>query len=194
MQLLLPVAHRGSSDQTFVPSVLTARTRSFRQGGRRNPMSAAEPDVALQHEHAANDQQRACGRLRVVLVDDNSEFAGRVAGVLGKDFEIVGTFDDGESLLRELPLLELPQTKPNAIILDVSMGELSGIEVARRLKQSKCGARIVFLSVHESSEFVSAAWAAGASGYVFKTHLGADLIPAIVLACSGNLFVSSKQG
>ena len=151
-------------------------------------MSAAEPVVALDCAHEDTYEQHACKRLRVVLVDDNVEIVAHVAGMLGKDFEIVGKFYDGESVLRELSRL-----KPNVIVLDISMGKLSGIEVAQRLRNSTCSAKIVFLSVHDSSEFVSAALAAGASGYVFKSRLGVDLIPAIVAACSGNLFVSSKQ-
>jgi len=151
-------------------------------------MSEAEPDATLECAHADTHGQHACGHPRVVLVDDSVEIVEHVAGMLGKDFEIVGKFYDGESVLRELSRL-----KPNVIVLDISMGKLSGIEVAQRLRHSTCSARIVFLSVHDSSEFVSAALAAGASGYVFKSRLGVDLIPAIVAVCSGNLFVSSKQ-
>jgi len=49
---------------------------------------------------------------------------------------------------------------------------------------------IVFLTVHQESDFVNAALASGGSAYVVKSHLANDLIPAIHAALSGELFIS----
>ena len=51
---------------------------------------------------------------------------------------------------------------------------------------------MVFLTVHHEPEFLEAAWTAGALGYVRKSHLASDLIPAIRSALSGRRFVSSS--
>jgi DNA-binding NarL/FixJ family response regulator len=54
-------------------------------------------------------------------------------------------------------------------------------------------ANIVFLTIHESPEFVEACLAEGALGFVVKSHMKADLIPAINAALSGRCFVSSAH-
>ena len=69
----------------------------------------------------------------------------------------------------------MPNLKPDMIILDISIGDLNGFEITRRLKANKCSSKIIFLTVHEEFEFVRAAFDAGALGYVFKSRLSSDL-------------------
>jgi DNA-binding NarL/FixJ family response regulator len=79
---------------------------------------------------------------------------------------------------------------PDLIILDISLGDLSGFEVARRLKKAGCPAKIIFLSLHQDMDFVGAAFGMGASGYVFKSRLSTDLENAIEVVLSGGHFSS----
>ena len=123
---------------------------------------------------------------RVLLADDNAAILEHVRAMLCSEFEVVGAFPEGESVLREYDRLQ-----PDVIILDISMGRLSGIEVARRLRDTGRQAKIVFLTVHEDQEFVSAALGAGGSAYVVKSRMGTDLIDAVRAALAGKLFVSS---
>ena len=92
---------------------------------------------------------------------------------------------DGESVLRDWTRL-----RPNVIVLDISMGDLNGIEVARRLRNSGFSSPIIFLTVHRDPDFVKAALDAGGSGYVVKSRMGKDLPLAIDAAFSGKRFVS----
>jgi DNA-binding NarL/FixJ family response regulator len=73
------------------------------------------------------------------------------------------------------------------------MGGLSGLEVAENLKALGSRVKIVFLTVYEDSEFVTSAFTAGASAYVFKSRIATDLIPAIDKARTGGMFVSSPR-
>ena len=76
---------------------------------------------------------------------------------------------------------------PDLIILDISLGDISGFEVARRLKRAGCAAKIIFLSLHEDMDFVGAAFGLGASGFVFKSRLSTDLENAIAaVSVEGN--------
>jgi len=77
---------------------------------------------------------------------------------------------------------------PDLIILDISLGDMSGFEVARRLKRAGCPAKIIFLSLHEDMDFVGAAFGLGASGFVFKSRLTTDLETAIAAVLSGGHF------
>jgi DNA-binding NarL/FixJ family response regulator len=80
--------------------------------------------------------------------------------------------------------------RPDVIVLDISIGKLSGIEVARHLRDSGCHSKIVFLTVHEDSDFLSAAMGVGGSAYVVKSRLNTDLISAIAAVLCGKVFVS----
>ena len=124
---------------------------------------------------------------RILMADDNPGFLCTVRGLLSNQFTITASVETGEAVLREVPLLN-----PDVILLDISMGDLDGLEVARRLRDMGCHAKIIMLSIHEALEFVRAALAAGASGYVFKSRVSSDLIPAIDASCMGKLFVSSQ--
>lgn len=124
-------------------------------------------------------------RPRVLLADDHNPILERVVSLLHPGFAVVGTVGDGESLVREARRL-----RPDVIVLDISMPILSGIEAAHELREAGSSARLVFLTVHGQAAFVRACFAEGGLGYVTKSRLGTDLIPAINDALSGRHFVS----
>jgi CheY-like chemotaxis protein len=121
----------------------------------------------------------------ILLADDNIPVLNYVRKILAKDFEVVGALHDGESVLRQWT-----RWRPSVIVLDISMGDPNGIEVARQLKSSGCNSQIIFLTIHKDPEFVRAALEAGGSGYVLKSTMGKDLRPAIDAVLSGKRFVS----
>ncbi len=127
--------------------------------------------------------------MTLVLADDNRAVLDHVCKILGKDqrFEVVATFTDGANVLQQYWIL-----KPDLVVLDISMGELSGIEIARQLRDAGCESKIVFLTVHEDFDFMNAAMGAGGSAYVVKSRLSTDLISAINAVLSDKLFVSSN--
>jgi DNA-binding NarL/FixJ family response regulator len=124
-------------------------------------------------------------RVRVLLADDHKDFLRTVRGELDPEFEIVGTAENGEAAVQAVGRLD-----PDVLVIDISMPVLDGLQAAARLRDAKCRARIVFLTIHEHSDYISAAFAAGASGYVAKRHLGTDLAPAIREVLQGRTFVS----
>jgi len=124
-------------------------------------------------------------RTSILLADDNRAVLNYVSKMLGKDYQVVGALHDGESVLHDWPRLH-----PDLIVLDISMGDSNGIEVARRLRNSGCDSQIIFLTIHRDPDFVKAAFAAGGSGYVLKSRMSKDLILAIEAALSGKQFIS----
>lgn len=82
---------------------------------------------------------------------------------------------------------------PDIIVADISMPGLDGIAASRRLREMGASATIVFLTIHASPEFVEACRAEGALGFVMKSQMKADLIPAINAALSGQCFISSTR-
>ncbi len=123
--------------------------------------------------------------MRILLADDHPQLLERVTALLRSSFDIVGIAHDGEELVEEALKLD-----PDVIVADITMPVLTGIEAAHRLHESGSRAKFVFLTVHTDDEFVRACMAEGALGYVVKSHMGADLIPAINAAFSGESYVS----
>ena len=94
--------------------------------------------------------------------------------MLDSGYRVVASFANGASVLNQIDRLN-----PDILLLDISLGDLSGFDVARCLRDRPSRARIIFLSIHEDAEFVTAGFDIGACGYVFKSRLVEDLQKAL---------------
>jgi DNA-binding NarL/FixJ family response regulator len=124
-------------------------------------------------------------RIRLVIADDHIAILEAVNRLLASDFDIIATANGGFNALEAITTLH-----PDCAVLDISMHDFSGIEVAKRLKAAGSGAKVVFLTVHEDPDFVDEALAVGATGYVVKSRMASDLRPALKRALAGGLFIS----
>jgi DNA-binding NarL/FixJ family response regulator len=132
-----------------------------------------------------NDRDRQPSQVRILLVDDNTAILNHVTTMLETDYQIVGTVRDENSVGTEVEKLE-----PDLIVLDISLGTRSGIEIAGHLREQGYAGEIVFLTVHEDPDFVSAAIGAGGRGYVIKSRMNVDLKLAVKSVLSHRIFVS----
>jgi len=123
----------------------------------------------------------------ILLSDDNSAVLDHVGKMLEKEkrYQVVAAISDGRVVVREYQRL-----RPDIIILDISMGDVSGIDVARDLRDAGCQAKIIFLTVHEDADFVKAGMGAGGSAFVVKSRLSQDLLSSIDAVLSNKFFVS----
>ena len=124
-------------------------------------------------------------RPRVLLADDHQGMLTLTADALAGEYLVVGSVSDGRALL-----VEAERLHPDVIVLDIAMPQLDGIEAARQLLHFDQPARLVFLTVHEDADYAHAALDAGGLGYVVKTRLASDLLPAIRAALADQTFVS----
>src|SRR5512133_2661167 len=115
--------------------------------------------------HQSERSRKGCGavELRIVVADDNGSLLHEINRLLRAEHHVVASVSNGRTLLQTATALS-----PDLIVTDISMPEMNGIEVARRLRQAGCSAKIIFLTVHTEPEIISAAFEAGATGYVFK--------------------------
>ena len=127
-------------------------------------------------------------RLRIVIADDHLRMLEKVTQLLGPEFDVVGTVSDGQALLSAVAELQ-----PDVVILDITMPGINGIEAARQLRQAGSPAKIIFLTIHEDPDFLAEALSTSALGYVVKSRLATDLIPAIHEALANRSFVSAFQ-
>ena len=124
--------------------------------------------------------------LRLLLADDNPEILETLTDMLQPAYQVAGALSDGASVLQQVPVLN-----PDLIILDISLGDITGLEVAKRLKKMGSTAKIIFLTVHENIDIVRAAFDLDAAGYIFKSRIGSDLIEAINTVRDGGRFSSA---
>jgi DNA-binding NarL/FixJ family response regulator len=125
-------------------------------------------------------------KIRLLVADDNPRVFEQLVTLLRGDFVVVAHAATG----REAIDAALRYT-PDAIVLDISMPGMSGLRAAEKLKERGCRFPVVFLTVHEDEEYVRAAQEAGGLGYVLKSRMASDLVPAIRAALDGRPFVSS---
>jgi PAS domain S-box-containing protein len=71
------------------------------------------------------------------------------------------------------------ELKPSAIVMDISMPVLDGLEATRRIREKLPNVEVVIVSQHDASQVVSEAQKAGARGFVLKSQMAADLVPAL---------------
>jgi DNA-binding NarL/FixJ family response regulator len=124
-------------------------------------------------------------RPKIIVADDHDAMLDTVLSLLRPDFDLVATVNNGRDLIREAHRLQ-----PDVIVLDITMPVLNGIDAAHKIHEAGLTTRLVFLTVHEQSSFVNACFDEGALGYVTKSRLRTDLIPAIRDAISGHHFIS----
>lgn len=127
-------------------------------------------------------------RPRILIGDDHAVVVEGLRRLLDRpEFELIGVADDGLALIKTA--LEL---QPDVIITDVTMPSLNGIDAAREIHKRNRRPKIIFFSMHQEIAYVTAALAAGGSGYVVKTAPLEDLVKGIRAVLDGSTYLSKK--
>jgi len=122
---------------------------------------------------------------RILLADDHTFLLQACQKMLEPDFEIPAVFTDGRALLKAAPAL-----KPDAIVLDIGMPLLNGLDAARELKIVIPQAKLIFLTMYPDPDLAREAISAGASAYLLKTSAASELAKAIREALKGRVYVT----
>jgi DNA-binding NarL/FixJ family response regulator len=127
-------------------------------------------------------------RPSVLVAEDNAEMRQTISALIESHFHLVGTVTDGQQAIESAIRLN-----PDVVLLDIAMPVLNGIQVASRLRNSCCAAKLIIVTVHYGSEYIEAAYSLGVLGYVLKQYIWNDLIPAIEAALQGQRFTSKLE-
>jgi len=129
--------------------------------------------------------------IRVLIVDDYAPWRRFIATSLASKQEIALVDEAKDGLTGIQKAMEL---QPDLVVLDMSLPDLSGIEIARKIRESVPKAKILFLTENSSQDIVRKALSTGAEGYVVKSRAARDLIPAVENLLLGKTFISSSVG
>ena len=102
-------------------------------------------------------------RPRVLIADDEPGMRQLLKGFLSEDYDVVGTATNGQTLLTAAMHLH-----PDIVISDIEMPDMDGIQAARQLKSLIPKVKVLFLTSYSDLEHISAAFSAGAAGYLIK--------------------------
>ncbi|HEV7366066.1 MAG TPA: response regulator transcription factor [Gemmatimonadales bacterium] len=124
--------------------------------------------------------------IRVLLADDHMIVRTGIRHVLESEpgFEVVGEAANGAEALSLAAKLH-----PDVVVLDISMPDVSGLELAARLSDTG-GTRVLILSMHNNPEYVLESVRAGAHGYLLKDTAATELRTAIRAVCQGESYFS----
>jgi DNA-binding NarL/FixJ family response regulator len=113
---------------------------------------------------------------RVVLADDHDVVRQGLKRLLDRvpEIEVVGEARDGVQALQSVEDLQ-----PDVLLLDIEMPRMDGIEVARRLQESKIQVRILILSAYDDHEYIRALLEIGVSGYLVKGDAPNKIVEAV---------------
>jgi DNA-binding NarL/FixJ family response regulator len=122
-------------------------------------------------------------RPRVLVADDHPQLRDRVVSLLADQFTVVGTVSNGRELIDAEATL-----RPDVVVVDISMPGMSGLEATGRMRRRGSQVAVVYLTAHHEDDLLEAAWQAGALGFVTKTAIVRDLVPAVRAALEGRRF------
>jgi DNA-binding NarL/FixJ family response regulator len=129
--------------------------------------------------------------IRVLIVDDHAVVRAGLRLLLDAedDIETVGEAGDAREAI-----FETRSTKPDVVLMDVVLGDKSGIDVTPELIHEQPQARVLVLSMQDDPRYVREAFAAGAHGYVLKEAADTELVTAVREVAGGGSYVHPALG
>jgi DNA-binding NarL/FixJ family response regulator len=119
--------------------------------------------------------------LRCLIVDDNASFLEAATTLLEREgMTVVGIASTTADALRQTQLL-----RPDVVLVDISLGPESGLDLARRLAESEVAATVILTSTHSAADFADLIAATPAAGFVPKSELSAGVIRRLASAPRG---------
>jgi two-component system, NarL family, response regulator NreC len=128
-------------------------------------------------------------RIRVLIADDHAILRAGLRMLINAqpDMTVLAEAQDGRDAIRKAQ-----EASPDVVILDITMPNLGGLNAISEIVKISNTIRVLLLSMHEEPAYVRTALTAGASGYVLKKSVDADLLSAIRAVHKGGTYVDSE--
>jgi DNA-binding NarL/FixJ family response regulator len=125
-------------------------------------------------------------KIRVILADDHSVVRRGLKAVLGtaKDIEVIGEAKNGHEAIA---LAE--RFKPDVIVMDLDMDEMSGADALKEIVAKGLPTRVLVLTMHSEEEYLVPLLESGAAGYLVKSVADRELVDAVRAVAHGDMYV-----
>jgi DNA-binding NarL/FixJ family response regulator len=126
---------------------------------------------------------------RIILADDHYLIRNGIKTMIAQEpgIEVIAEAADGQELMEILK-----EHRPDMVILDISMPQISGIEALKQIHELYPEIRVLILTMHDNAQYCSHAFSAGAHGYLLKDDSATELLPAILQVRRGEDYVSPR--
>ena len=124
-------------------------------------------------------------RPRVILADDHTLVVDALKKLIEPEFEVVGTFADGLTLVEEAP-----QLNPTAIVVDVSMPLMNGLIAGQELKKKLPLVKLIYVTMSQDADLAGEAFRLGASAFLLKHSTGSELLQALREVVRGGYYIT----
>ena len=127
--------------------------------------------------------------IKVLVADDHKMFVDGIASILRneEDIQVVGKCFDGAGVFKEIE-----EKDPDVVLLDISLPEMNGIDICKRLTATHPRVRVLAVSMHNDASFISEILRNGAMGYILKNTGKAELVTAIKNVYAGKSYFSKE--
>jgi len=132
-------------------------------------------------------QNEAMKIIRILLVDDHAVVRSGIQTIMAneKDIEITGEAETGKQALALIKT-----AKPDVVVMDIGLSDMSGIEATKKITERYPGVKVVALTIHEDEEYFFKMLEVGASGYVSKRAAPEELVMAIRAAAINEIYIN----
>jgi DNA-binding NarL/FixJ family response regulator len=128
-------------------------------------------------------------KLKIVIIDDHPLFREGIKTIISRDgrFEVIDEAGNGREGLEKVIGL-----KPDVAVVDISLPDTTGLEVARKIRLQSPDTRVMILSMHSKIDYIVEAFQAGATGYVVKESATERLGQALGSVSAGEYYLDSS--
>ncbi|MGB0065959.1 MAG: response regulator transcription factor [Terracidiphilus sp.] len=128
-------------------------------------------------------------KIKVMIADDHAILRAGLKMLVNAqpDMEVVSEAPDGEKAVETAR-----ETKPDVALMDLTMPRVGGMKALEKMARDCRGTRVLVLTMHDDPAYLRSALAAGASGYLLKRAVDAELITAIRAVNRGGIFVDPR--
>jgi two-component system response regulator NreC len=128
-------------------------------------------------------------KIRVMIMDDHAILRAGLKMLVNAqaDMEVVSEAPDGEKAVQQIR-----EAKPDVMLLDLTMPRVGGMKALQEIARNCRETRVLVLTMHDDHAYLRSALAAGASGYLLKRAVDAELLAAIRAVHRGGIFVDPR--